>query len=163
MQASSPPPSAVDAPPPAELAPGFVLARGVCRAMIDLGWAPIAEFAPTRGLRADVFALGPKGEIWIVECKSSAADYRSDRKWRGYLDWCDRFAFAVDESFPLELLPPEEGVLLADAWGAEALRDGPVRPLAAARRKALTLRAARGAATRLRGALDPGAPSLSDC
>ncbi|MEM6745314.1 MAG: MmcB family DNA repair protein, partial [Pseudomonadota bacterium] len=138
-------------------------ARGVCRAMIDLGWAPIAEFIPARGLRADVFATGPKGEVWIVECKSGPADYRSDRKWPAYLDWCDRFHFAVDADFPQDLLPPDEGLILADAYGAEVLREGPGRKLAPARRKALLLKAGRTAAMRLRGALDPGAPALSDC
>jgi len=109
-----------------------------------------------------VFAVGPRGEIWIVECKSGLADFRSDRKWPGYLDWCDRFLFAVDADFPLEVLPPDAGLLLADGWGAEILRSAPEAKLAPARRKALTLRAARAAATRLRFELDPGAPALSD-
>jgi len=149
-----------DAPPDAP--PGMVLARGVCRALIDLGFAPVTEFAPSRGLRADVLALGPRGEVWIVECKSGLPDFRSDRKWPGYLEWCDKFFFAVDAAFPQQALPEEEGLMLADAWGAEVLREGPERPLAAARRKALSLRAARTAAERLRRALDPGAPALSD-
>ncbi|MEO0679803.1 MAG: MmcB family DNA repair protein [Pseudomonadota bacterium] len=140
----------------------MVLARGVCRGLIDLGFAPITEFVPARGLRADVFALGPKGEIWIVECKSGLPDFRADRKWHGYLDWCDRFFFAVDAEFPRDALPEEEGLMLADAWGAEVLREAQARPLAAARRKALTLKAARTASQRLRLALDPGAPALSD-
>lgn len=153
MSAGAPPP-----PPP----PGVLLARGVCRFLIDLGFAPITEFAPAPGLRADVFATGPKGEIWIVECKSGVPDFRSDRKWPGYLDWCDRFWFAVDEAFPADILPPDQGLVRADAWGAAILREAPAAPLAPARRKALTLRAARCAATRLRAALDPGAPALAD-
>ncbi|MGM0583472.1 MAG: MmcB family DNA repair protein [Pseudomonadota bacterium] len=143
-------------------APGALLARGVCRHLIDLGFAPVTEFAPARGLRADVFATGPRGEVWIVECKSGLADYRADRKWQGYLDWCDRFYFAVAEDFPTEVLPAEHGLIRADGWGAEILREAPESPLAAARRKALTLRAARAAALRLRGALDPGAAALSE-
>ncbi|MFO7855784.1 MAG: MmcB family DNA repair protein [Paracoccaceae bacterium] len=142
--------------------PGVVLARGVCRHLLDLGFAPVTEFVPARGLRADVFAVGPTGEIWIVECKSGLADFRSDRKWPGYLAWCDRFLFAVDADFPQEVLPPETGLLLADGWGAEILRPAPEAKLAPARRKALVLRAARAAATRLRLAVDPGAPALSD-
>jgi len=150
---------ASDAQP--DLAPGPRLARGVCRHLVDLGFAPVTEFAPASGLRADVFATGPKGEVWIVECKSGLADYRSDRKWEGYLDWCDRFFFAVDEAFPLDILPEHHGLMRADGWGAEILREAPESPLAAARRKALILRAARAAALRLRGALDPGAAALS--
>ena len=152
---------APDAPP--EVAAGFLLARGVCRMLIDLGFAPITEFAPSRGLRADVFAIGPKGEIWIVECKSSLPDFRSDRKWEGYLDWCDRFHFAVDEAFPQEVLPHEHGLILADAWRAEIVRESQVDQLAPARRKSLTLRAAQTAAIRLRSALDPGPSALSEC
>ena len=155
------PPDAPDAPPPEDTAPGFVLARGVCRGLIDLGFAPICEFVPARGLRADVFALGPKGEIWIVECKSGLPDFRSDRKWPGYLDWCERFFFAVDEAFPAEVLPEDQGLMRADGFGAEILRSPAPRPMAAARRKAMTLKAARVGAMRLRAALDPGLSALS--
>lgn len=151
-----------DPAPLPEAPPGVLLARGVCRHLIDLGFAPVTEFAPVRGLRADVFALGPKGEVWIVECKSGPADFRSDRKWQGYLDWCDRFFFAVDEAFPEGLLPEDQGLMRADPWGAEILREGPEARLAAARRKALTLRAARLSAMRLRGALDPGPAAFSE-
>jgi hypothetical protein len=149
-------------PDPPEAAPGVLLARGVCRHLAELGFAPVTEFIPARGLRADVFATGPKGEIWIVECKSGLPDFRSDRKWTGYLEWCDRFLFAVDEGFPEEVLPAEHGLMRADAWGAEVVRPGGEAKLAPARRKALTLRAARVAALRLRGALDPGLPALSE-
>lgn len=142
--------------------PGFALARGVCRGLIDLGFAPICEFVPARGLRADVFALGPKGEIWIVECKSGLADFRSDRKWPGYLDWCERFFFAVDSDFPAEILPEDQGLMRADAFGAEILSTPAPRPMAAARRKAITLKAARVGALRLRAALDPGLAALSE-
>ncbi|MDF2231529.1 MmcB family DNA repair protein [Albimonas sp. CAU 1670] len=157
------PPADLSAPLAADPQPGVLLARGVCRLLIDLGFAPIAEFVPARGLRADVFAAGPKGEMWIVECKSGLPDFRSDRKWPGYLDWCDRFFFAVDEAFPDEVLPPDQGLIRADAFGAEILRH-PAEPrtLAPARRKALTLRAARVASVRLRMALDPGLPALSE-
>ena len=72
-------------------------------------------------LRADVMALSAKGEIWIVECKSCRADFASDQKWRGYLDWCDRFFWAVDLAFPQEILPPETGLITADGYGAEQI------------------------------------------
>lgn len=131
------------------LQPGQRLARGVSRHLLDLGFAPILEFVPSRGLRVDVLGLGPKGEIWVVECKSSREDFRSDTKWQGYLDWCDRFFWAVDAAFPKEILPDETGILIADDYDAAILRDAPEAPLAAARRKAMTLRIARTGLTRL--------------
>lgn len=143
--------------PPGLAPPGMLLARGTCRMLLGLGYAPIAEFVPSRGLRADICALGPKGEVWIVECKSGLADYRADRKWQGYLDWCDRFFWAVDAAFPEAVLPEATGLIRADAFHAEILRDAPEHPLAPARRRALTLRFARTGAERLRRGLDPAA------
>ena len=142
--------------------PGALLARGVCRWLIDAGHAPVMEFAPAPGLRADVAALGPDGRILIVECKASLADFRADAKWPRYLDWCDAFAFAVGQDFPADVLPPEAGLILADAFGAERLREGAAAPLAPARRLALTRRLARTAALRLRAALDPGSRAPGD-
>ena len=84
------------------LAPGQMLARGVARHLAALGMVTVEELVPTRGLRVDVMALGPKGEIWVVECKSSRADYMTDSKWQGYLEWCDRFFWAVDADFPTD-------------------------------------------------------------
>lgn len=112
---------------------------------------------PDRGLRVDVMALGPKGEVWIVECKSSRADFQSDRKWQNYLEWADRFFWAVDASFPTELLPAESGLMLADGYDAEILRMPPSQPLAAARRKVMVAKFARHAALRLQSLRDPGA------
>lgn len=142
------------------LQPGQRLQRGVSRALSGLGFATIEEFVPDTGLRVDVIGLSPKGEIWIIECKSSLADFRSDGKWQGYLPWCDRFFWAVDTDFPREVLPEETGLILADAYGAEVVRDAPHAPVAAARRKALTLKFARHAALRLQGLRDPGGISL---
>ena len=119
------------------------------------GFASLTEFSTRDGLRMDVLALGKKGEIWCVEVKSSRADYLSDRKWEGYLGWCDRFFFAVPESFPDELLPFEHGLIRADAYGADILRWGPEERLAAARRKAMTLQFARNAAQRVQVLTDP--------
>lgn len=140
--------------------PGRILARGVCRFLIDEGFAPVTEFIPARGLRADVTALARDGEIWTVECKSSAADYRADSKWRGYLGWCDRFLFAVPEDFPTDLLPEDEGLIVGDGYGAEIIRPARLRPLATARRKAQTRRLFRAAALRLRAIEDPGAAGV---
>ncbi|MCB1351735.1 MAG: MmcB family DNA repair protein [Rhodobacteraceae bacterium] len=143
----------------AELLPGQRIARGVQRHLVHHGFASICEFVPAPGLRVDVIALGPKGEVWIVECKSGREDFRTDRKWQGYLPWCDRFFWAVEESFPVELLPEETGLILADAYDAEIARWPETTPLAGARRKALTQRFARTAAARLQGLTDPGLPA----
>ena len=136
--------------------PGQRLQRGVCRGLRALDFVCVEELIPTSGLRVDVMALGPRGEVWVVECKSGRADYRADRKWQGYLDWCDRFFWAVDADFPADLLPEGTGLIVADAWGGEVLRMGPEVPLAGARRKAVTQRFARHAALRLQGLRDPG-------
>jgi len=132
-----------------DLQPGQVLARGVARHMLSCNFTPLEEFVPERGKRVDVMALGPKGEIWVIECKSSRADFTSDKKWTGYLDWCDRYFWAVDMDFPQELLPPETGLIIADGYGAEILRMPMEHPLAAARRKVVIRKFARDAARRL--------------
>ena len=139
------------------LKPGQVLARGVCRHLAGHGFVTVEELCPVSGLRVDVMALGPKGEIWIVECKSSRVDFVSDRKWQGYLEWSDRFFWAVDEGFPTDLLPEGTGLMIADGFDAEILRMGPETRLAGARRKAMLLRFARHAARRAHLARDPGA------
>ena len=129
--------------------PGIRLARGVCRMLLDEGFSVLTEFPVRTGRRLDVLALGPKGEFWCVEVKSSRADFQSDRKWPDYLDWCDRLYFAVPPGFPEDLLPIEHGLIRTDEWDAEILRHGAEARLAAARRKAVMLRFARLAADRL--------------
>ncbi|WP_108853429.1 MmcB family DNA repair protein [Albidovulum aquaemixtae] len=141
---------------PDDLMPGQLLARGVCRHLLQHGFVTVEELMPAPGLRLDVMALGPKGEIWIVECKSSRTDYVSDRKWRNYLEWGDRFFWAVDADFPAGLLPENTGLMLADAYDAEILRLGPASPLAGARRKVMLQKFARHAALRLQAFRDPG-------
>ena len=135
--------------------PGQLLARGVCRHLMTHDFVTLEEFPPTAGLRVDVVALGPKGEIWVVECKSSRADFTSDRKWRGYLEWCDRYFWAVGPDFPAELLPEGTGVMRADPYDAEIVRMAPEAKLPPARRRALTHRFARHAAWRCLAARDP--------
>lgn len=142
------------------LQPGQILARGVCRHLLGHDFVCVEELVPTPGLRVDVMALGPKGEIWVVECKSSRADFQSDNKWQGYLDWCDRFFWAVDGDFPTELLPADTGLILADGYGAEIIRMAPEDKLAAARRKVMVQKFARHAARRLQGFRDPGVAGL---
>ncbi|WP_209425647.1 MmcB family DNA repair protein [Pararhodobacter sp. SW119] len=137
--------------------PGQRLARGVCRALRALDFAALEEVTPEPGLRVDVMALGPGGEIWIVECKSCLSDYRADRKWQGYLPWCDRFFWAVGADFPTQVLPDESGLILADDFDAEIVRPSPPMRLAPARRRALTLRFARMAAYRHHFLRDPRA------
>jgi hypothetical protein len=138
------------------LAPGQRLARGVCRHLRAHGFVTLEEFSPERGKRLDVIALGPRGELWVVECKSSRADFTSDGKWAGYLEWGDRYFWAVDDAFPTDLLPDGTGLIIADAYDAEILRMGPERKLPPARRKAVTQRFARHAALRLQVLRDPG-------
>ena len=137
------------------LRPGQLLARGVCRHLAALDFASVEELTPTRGLRVDVMGLGPKGEIWVIECKSSRAHFTSDSKWRGYLEWCDRFFWAVDGDFPTELLPFETGLIIADAYDAEVIRMPEEDKLAPARRKVMVQKFARHAAVRAHAARDP--------
>lgn len=126
----------------------LAVTRGAARLLNALGHAPLAEVCLPNGRRADLMALGPRGELTIVEVKSSPEDYLTDRKWGDYLPYCDAFYFAVAPEFPRELLPEEPGLIVADAFGGAVLRDAPAIPLAPARRKALTLAFGRLAAMR---------------
>ena len=125
-----------------------VVTRGAARLLEALGYAALMEVPLPNGRRADLMALGPKGDIVIAEVKSSLEDYRTDRKWGDYGPFCDCFYFAVSPEFPREILPEEPGLIVADWFGGAVLRDAPSTPLAAARRKSLTLAFARLAAFR---------------
>ena len=135
--------------------PGQILARGVCRHLRQHDFVSVEELVPTRGLRVDVMGLGPKGEIWVIECKSSRVDFQTDTKWQGYLPWCDRYFWAVDQDFPVDLLPDDTGLIIADGYGAEILRMGPEAKLAASRRRVMIQKFARHAAMRAQAARDP--------
>ncbi len=137
--------------------PGQRLARGVLRLMREMDHAALTEVVPARGLRVDVMALTPTGEVWIIECKSCRADFTGDRKWQGYLEWCDRFFWATDCDFPHELLPADSGLILADAYAAEMRRMAPLTRLAGARRARLIRDFARLGAWRLQALTDPQA------
>lgn len=134
---------------------GDWLARGVCRAVEELGYAVLTEFPLGNGRRVDIIAMDGGGETLIVEVKSCVADFRADRKWTEYLPYCDLFYFAVPEAFPRDLLPADCGLMVADGYGAAILRPAPRLAMNANRRRALTLRLALTASQRLRRVLDP--------
>ena len=138
------------------------IARGVARLMRAHGLVGLPEVTLPNGRRADVMGLSEKGIIWFVEIKSGPADFRADAKWPDYREFCDYFFFAVASDFPLELLPPETGLLLADRFGGEIERPAPETPLPPARRRALTLRFARLAAERLSLLMDPDLSARAD-
>ena len=104
--------------------------------------------------------MSGSGDILIVEIKSCLLDYRTDAKWHDYLDYCDRLYFAVRADFPCEVVPEEAGLILADRYGAELVREGVEKRLSATRRKAIMLCFARAAALRLQLHVDPGCSFL---
>jgi hypothetical protein len=118
------------------------------------GFARLPELTLANGRRADLVAIGPTGRIWIVEIKSSVADFRADLKWQDYRDYCDRYYFAVAPEFPIEILPADAGLIMADTYGGEIIRHPPEHSLASARRKEMTLRFARTSAFRLHALAD---------
>ena len=122
--------------------------RGAARLFAAMGYAPLLEVGLPNGRRADIMALGPRGQLAIVEVKSSLEDFRTDRKWGEYLPYCDAFFFAVAPEFPRHILPQEPGLIVADAFDGAVLREAPESPLVAARRKALTIAFGRLAALR---------------
>jgi hypothetical protein len=130
--------------------------RGVCRRLRAEGLSVVCELPLGNGRRADVVALSPSGDVWIVEIKSCLTDYRTDGKWHDYLPYCDRLYFAVQADFPCQVIPVEVGLILADRYGAELVREAVEERLSAARRKAMMLCFARAAALRLQLHLDPG-------
>ena len=142
------------------------VARGVTRLFFRQDLFGMCEVPLPNGRRADLMAVCAKGILTIVEIKVSKADLLGDQKWRDYLDYCDRFFWAVPAGFDLALLegeaqgPDVSGLIVADRYDAAVVREAPMRPLAAARRKAETLRFARRAARRLVGGIDPGLAGL---
>ena len=130
--------------------------RGAGRLLRALSFAVVNELTLANGRRADIVGLSAAGDIWIVEVKSCLEDLRVDGKWPEYRDFSDALFFAVAPGFPVELLPTDTGLILADRYGAEIVRQAPEMRLAAARRKAMTLRFARAAAFSLQALADPG-------
>jgi hypothetical protein len=132
------------------------LARGLCRHFSERGFATLTELALPTGRRVDVMALGGRGELVIVEIKTSREDFLGDRKWPEYRDYCDQFLFAVPAGFPAAIVPEDCGLMVADGYGAELVRPAVDAPLNAARRRAQTLRFAHAAGLRLLRLTDPG-------
>lgn len=150
----------VDLPPIVDLrqsATALRVQRGVMRLLRHTyDMACYSEVTLKSGRRADVLAVGPKGEIWIVEIKSSLLDFQVDRKWHEYRDFSDRFFFAKPPELDAAIFPESEGLIVADGHDGAILRDSPDTPLSPARRKALMLKLARLGADRIHALMDPG-------
>jgi hypothetical protein len=130
--------------------------RGVMRLMRGaFDFCCYTEVPLANGRRADILAVGPKGEIWIIEIKSSLVDFQVDRKWPNYKEFCDRFFFAKPPELDPDIFPQEEGLIAADAHDAAILRMAAETPLPSARRKALMLKLARLGADRIHVLMDP--------
>ncbi len=138
-------------------AAALAIARGATRLMLAHGFVALPEVVLPTGRRADLVALDDRGDIWLVEVKSSIEDFRADQKWPHYLPYCDRFLFAVGPDFPVELIPGDAGLIVADRYGGEILRPAPLDRMKPSHRKAVTLRVARVAAARLNTLYDPEA------
>jgi len=134
----------------------LLIARGVRRLLRARGFSSLTELPLTDGRRADIAAVNREGEVLIVEVKSSPADFRADRKWRDYAASCDRLYFAVSDRTPLGLMPLETGLIVADPYGAEIVREAELQRMAPASRRALLVRFAQAAADRLHRLADPG-------
>lgn len=135
--------------------PARKICRGTIRLLHAMGYAATTELPLPSGRRADIAAVGPSGQIWIVEIKSCLNDFRTDQKWEEYRAHCDRLFFAVDCDFPREVIPREAGLMVVDEYGGAILREAPAHPLAAASRKAVMLRIARISSSRLSAIADP--------
>jgi len=143
------------------------VARGVTRLLFRQDQFALCEVPLPNGRRADMVAIDCRGLLTIVEIKVSRADLLGDSKWPDYLDYCDRFYWAVPPGFKLAQFecdthgPDLSGLIVADRYDAEIVREAPLRKLAPARRKAETLRFARRAARRVVGDLDPALAELA--
>lgn len=131
------------------------LQRGVMRVLSQHALSCVCELPLPNGRRADVVGLSEQGDIWIVEIKSSVVDFQVDQKWPDYHAYCDALFFAVKPDFPINILPEETGLIIADNYGGELVRKPEPDRLAAARRKSMTLRFAHAAARRLHEATEP--------
>jgi len=133
----------------------LAIARGTQRLLASLGLACVSELPLASGRRADLVAIGGDGEVWIIEIKSSVADFRADHKWPDYRLHCDRLFFAPAPHVPAAIFPADAGLIIADGFGGVLERDGPVHRLHAATRRRVLLTFARAAALRLQAVADP--------
>jgi hypothetical protein len=133
----------------------LAVARGTSRLLHSLGFACISELSLPSGRRADLVALNGRGEIWIVEIKSSVEDLRADHKWEDYRAHCDRLFFAFTQEMSCDLFPKDTGLIVADAYGAHLVCDAPEHRLPAPTRKLMTVRFAMTAAQRISRLVDP--------
>ena len=136
---------------PADHIPAERITGAIARMFIKRGDACLREFTLRSGRRVDLIAISRGGEITIVEVKSSRQDFISDRKWQEYLEWADRFYFAVAEGFPRDLLPgpDESGIIITDGFDCLEVQPAPPAKLAGQRRNHLTRRLAHVAMRRI--------------
>ncbi|WP_105440124.1 MmcB family DNA repair protein [Neorhizobium sp. T25_13] len=127
----------------------MLVRKGVQILLHDMRHAILPELVLSSGRRADLVTISEKGEIWIVEIKTSIEDFRVDRKWPEYRYFCDRLFFATHKDVPLDIFPEDCGLFLSDGYGGHLLRDAPEHRLPPATRKAMTLNFSRAAAQRL--------------
>lgn len=142
-------------------ATALMIQRGVGRFLASLGMSMVTELPLASGRRADIVSVDGRGEVWIVEIKSSVEDFRADLKWPDYRMHCDRLFFATHGGVPSEIFPAESGLILADAYGAELAREAPVHRLPGSTRKAMLLRFGHAAAQRLHHLYDPAVDAIN--
>jgi len=139
-------------------ATALMVARGTARLLHAHGFSVVSELPLASGRRADLVALNRNGDIWIVEIKSSVADFRADQKWVDYRLHCDRLFFATSLDVPRDIFPADAGLIIADGFGASMISEAPHHRLHAATRKSMMLAFARAAALRLQALADPEGP-----
>lgn len=135
-----------------------LVARGTMRLLLSHGFCCVSELPLPSGRRADLAAIDAAGEIWIVEIKSSVADFRADQKWMDYRLHCDRLFFATTLEVPCEIFPKDTGLIVADGFSGQIVCEAPEHRLMAATRKSMMLRVAHCAALRLQSLVDPNGP-----
>lgn len=132
-----------------------LIRRAAVRLCLRLGWAPLHEVTLPNGRRADIVALRQDGGFVCIEVKSGPRDFLTDTKWPEYRAYADALYFAVDQDFPIDLLPPETGLIVAAGLEADLLREAPPHRLPSARRQALLRQFAALAVWRLAALDDP--------
>tara|TARA_R110001606_G_scaffold30498_11_gene94392 strand:- start:3767 stop:4285 length:519 start_codon:yes stop_codon:yes gene_type:complete len=154
-----------------ELTGAQAVARGVARMFLRHDIMILPEVSLRNRRRADLMGIDAKGQIVIVEIKVARSDLLGDAKWTEYLDYCDRFYWALPVGFdasPVDgaaFLPERTGLIIADAYDGEMVRPAATCALAPARRKTETMRLARRAMQRAAisdGWISPTASGLHD-